>query len=356
MRKNILFIHGAVKNAGDFLIAYRSQKLLESLISNCNISSFYEKTDFGDKKYKEILDNSFSIVFAGGPFFTNNIFPNDVTHYEKLLELKIPMINVGGGWFGKDDSRESVENYHLNQESISVLNKIISDSGCLSCRDNYTIKALEANGLTNAALHGCPAWYDIDFVNEEKLSMPTSIKRICVSDPARETNDELIIPLFDYLRRTFPCAEMVFVYHRDVRDNQDIKRYFVEKQVRVVYIADDYKGFSIYDSCQLHIGFRVHAHIYNLSHRNLSVLIEEDGRGAGVDEALGLSRIHSYKRVSDINNIVRYERNYSYINEIEEWLVRCRETDCEDYKKAFTKMKICFEKMSKHISVINNWL
>lgn len=44
----------------------------------------------------------------------------------------------------------------------------------------------------------------------------------------------------------------------------------------------------------MHIGFRVHAHIYNLSRRNCSVLIEEDGRGAGVNQALGLCPITAY--------------------------------------------------------------
>ena len=66
-------------------------------------------------------------------------------------------------------------------------------------------------------------------------------------------------------------------------------------------------GFDIYNDCDLHIGFRVHAHIYNLSMRNISILIEEDGRGAGVNEALGLFRIPVYR---DLGIIPQYTNRF----------------------------------------------
>src|SRR5699024_8576119 len=47
--------------------------------------------------------------------------------------------------------------------------------------------------------------------------------------------------------------------------------------------------------CDLHIGYRVHAHIYFLSKRLPSILLHEDGRGNGVSEALNSPGIDAYK-------------------------------------------------------------
>jgi len=73
-------------------------------------------------------------------------------------------------------------------------------------------------------------------------------------------------------------------------------------------ISYSHEGMEIYDTCDLHIGFRVHAHIYNLSHRHRSLLIEEDNRGAGVNDALGLPRIRAYDLTKNIQNTFFQER------------------------------------------------
>lgn len=56
-------------------------------------------------------------------------------------------------------------------------------------------------------------------------------------------------------------------------------------------ISGSADGFLIYDNCDLHVGFRVHAHIYNLSKRNKTLLLNEDFRGFAVNETLGFYQI-----------------------------------------------------------------
>ena len=43
------------------------------------------------------------IVFGGGPFFTHNIYPSDIPLLDDLNKINKPMINIGGGWYGRDD-------------------------------------------------------------------------------------------------------------------------------------------------------------------------------------------------------------------------------------------------------------
>jgi hypothetical protein len=46
-------------------------------------------------------------------------------------------------------------------------------------------------------------------------------------------------------------------------------------------------GFAVYDEVDAHVGYRVHAHLYALSHGRLSYLVAEDSRGSGVLRTLG---------------------------------------------------------------------
>ena len=41
-KMKILFLHGAIKNTDDFLISYRSQKLIKHIIPNCEIDALWE--------------------------------------------------------------------------------------------------------------------------------------------------------------------------------------------------------------------------------------------------------------------------------------------------------------------------
>ena len=53
---------------------------------------------------------------------------------------------------------------------------------------------------------------------------------------------------------------------------------------------------SFYEECDLHVGYRVHGHIYFLAKRKPSFLIHEDGRGRGASEALGLPGNQGWER------------------------------------------------------------
>ena len=43
---------------------------------------------------------------------------------------------------------------------------------------------------------------------------------------------------------------------------------------------------DLYSNCDLHIGYRVHAHVFMTSIKKPSILIKEDGRGEGMSEVI----------------------------------------------------------------------
>lgn len=89
--------------------------------------------------------------------------------------------------------------------------------------------------------------------------------------------------------------------------------------IKGIFIQDisySSEGFSIYDDCDIHIGFRVHAHIYNLSIMGYSILIEEDSRGYAVNETFQLMPIPARIFISghEIPNPYMLSQIDNYIN------------------------------------------
>lgn len=222
---------------------------------------------------------------------------------------------------------------------------------------------------------GCPAWYDIEKIYK-RLASVGLINKIIISDPADiMAFGNQSLELVRFMRKKFPNAEIEYVFHRGTKKDQytNLKiagciKLMTEKlsEMNIPYhdIAFGYEGFSIYDNCDLHIGHRVHAHIYTLSQRRQSILLEEDSRGAGVNEALGLWGIKAYyyKPSSNasvitkvINKAVSITRPNKYaLNSVNDYINYIVETKGDIFNVAFGIMEHHYEKMIEHISLLKD--
>jgi hypothetical protein len=63
----------------------------------------------------------------------------------------------------------------------------------------------------------------------------------------------------------------------------------------IVDAAYDLRKIDFYHDCDLHIGYRVHAHLYFLSIRRPSFLVHEDGRGVGASLSLGTDDVSAWE-------------------------------------------------------------
>ena len=244
------------------------------------------------------------------------------------------------------------------------------------------VNALKSSGLKNVFMTGCPAWYDL--VNVEKTELNPTIsqepKIIAISDPAIPSNFNSAVKITEFLSKKYPDAQIKYVLHRGKNCvEKSFKRYLDAvssiRNVTVYDISDGFDGFAIYDTCDLHIGFRVHAHIYNLSKRNRTILIEEDGRGSGVNEALGLISIKAYNdqfMIEIVNRILRkmnsimsnYGFKQSFLNsvrnnselnlEIDTYLDILKATNNLYLKNAFHLQKTYYQNMKNFVLKLNS--
>lgn len=360
---NIGVLSGARKNAGDYLITERCEKLLCSVYDDAVFFEYPINEDLS-KHVDEINANDL-IVVPGGPVSTNE-YPNCVPIVQDLTMIKRPMIGIGLGWYGKNDTLKEIYSYKLSDETKRYLTKL-SKQGMLSCRDWYTVRAFRNNGILKPIMTGCPAWYDMDYIGKSTVrsNISSLIKRISVSDPARIENRTLVIPIIDYLQKKFPNAKIDYIFHRGIQSdkftgklsgasNNKIKEELIRRGVDVHDISYSSDGLMLYDSCDLHVGFRVHAHIYCLSHRGISILIEEDGRGAGVNSALGLERIAAYQFTGF--NSLSILRNTWILKSIDDCIEKYFDLGYYPIIKAFEVMNNTYEVMRRYIENINTIL
>ena len=288
---------GAIKNAGDFLIEQRSIALIKQSYPEAEIMVYHRNLPMND--LLQDINQCRFIVMAGGPFFQENTYPTAVPLVEELSEIVPPIYSLGLGWKGHYEA-EIYTTYKFGRKMKELISRM-EEKAPISCRDWYTMRVLKENGYQNCIMTGCPAWYCLGKLNGEQ-EKENYKDVICISDAAYSKNLPYVIDLVEVIRKQYTQSSIVYVIHRDKKGDSNIEREhnklleyveteLQERGVEIVCIANSEEGFSIYNNCKLHIGFRVHAHIYNLSRGNRSILINEDARGMGVNHALGIENI-----------------------------------------------------------------
>lgn len=365
---------GALKNAGDFLIVKRSEELIKHVYPNAELSFFNRCTSL--EQYLEEINGMNAMIFCGGPAYLPQLYPQVFPLVPDLNRIQVPMFALGLGWFGTSYTNKAVYNYRFTDSTVGLLKRIESDTKILGCRDWYSVNVLRNNGIWSGKMTGCPAWYNLVFVNQQTFTSanPYDVKKVCISDPANADYLENMVDIAAYVRQIFPKAEIKIVFHRgmkvdsytDERTAQMIQKAVTECEslgAHCVDISYGENGFAVYDDCDLHLGFRVHAHIYNLSHRNISVLVEEDGRGSGVNKALGLENIAAYdlgvKANNDgervINTVGKVPNRY-LLQMIDDYVNNLYQTDFMQIKNAYGLMQKYFNIMEKHVESLSKYL
>ncbi len=328
-----IVLTGALKNVGDFLIADRCKKLIKYYNPNCEIVEISRYESLDDKL--ELVNSAKAIILAGGPGYLPNLYPTVFKLTRNLDDIKVPIIPMGMGWFGQSKSDINVYNYKFTPKSMQLLERIKNDSKYFGARDYYTSRMIKNNGYNNALMTGCPAWYDVEYI-EKEFNTKKEINKVVFSTPAGVHYAEQTVKMMEVVKNKYPNAKLICAFHRGIEKDQytnensaNVMIFMKNAAEKLGYEIEDLSynlsKMSIYDECDLHIGYRVHAHIYCLSHRVRTVLLNEDGRGSGVCQATSLYGIDCYYDIINQNNKLAIIPNQfahlalaDYIDELEE--------------------------------------
>jgi hypothetical protein len=298
----LITLTGAFKNAGDYLIGHRARTLLGNHLEHEIVD--LNRKSLTPESYK-LLNSASAVLLTGGPAYQDSIYPG--VYNLDLTKLEVPVLAYGLGWKGK--LGQTPESFSFKPEAAGFVKQIHQTELYSSARDHLTVEVLNRLGVQNVAMTGCPAWYD-----ESKLDVDYSfspVKRLMFSMPA--VPQESVLPLLKALAKRFPKAEKLIAFNAGYKstrskNNAEYTRWnylTIAKAAllgfKPVSFESDFDKFqTTMSSLDLHIGYRVHSHIFCLSQRITSMLIAEDSRGVGQLQAMGSPVLTSEQPVAEL--------------------------------------------------------
>lgn len=315
MKDYYVILTGSKNNAGDFLIKYRAKKLFAALRPDREIVDLDAWNPF-DAATLEFVNNAKALILMGGPALQANMYPGIYALTANLGAITTPITTMGIGWKSINGSWQDTYDYPLSARTQQLLNKAVGSGLPLSVRDYHTFNVLAFKGIDNVLMTGCPAYYDLDFIGKPFSPQQTfrkvafSLGVALVDSPAMERAMKAQVL---QLKKCFANSEFEVVFHHALNAGTFLKAYsngkihnskhrmfadwLTSEGVAYVDISGSAERLmEYYSSVDLHIGYRVHAHIFMNSVRKPSVLLTEDGRGRAVEKVIGGIVINGVER------------------------------------------------------------
>ncbi len=299
----IILLSGAKKNIGDFIITDRTRTLLERVLGEEIL--WMPNWKPLDGREDEVAAAR-ALVVAGGPGYRPGMYGSVYplfTDPQTLPKLGVQVRFLGLGWKGEPGDDFDLAHYRFAPRTTALL-QALGDRVRLSARDCPSVTVLRNSGV-EGVLTGCPVWYDLDHLGEP-LRAPSKVERVVFTPPQQELFYEQSRAILRSLRALLPAAEIIVAFHRGIEADEEtpaaaaagLKEYAAFARsigCEVRDVSYDLARIGFYEECDLHVGYRLHGHLYFLSKRLPSVLLEEDGRGRGASETLRLPGVRAWE-------------------------------------------------------------
>ena len=291
-KKYYIALHGAKKNVGDFLIKESAIALLKHYRPDREIITLPHWENLDHKL--DLINKSEAVIFMGGPGIQPDIYPKVYPFVSNLDNVTVPVYLLGSGSYMFPYFEKEIKTYSFSDSSIRFLKKCSS----ISTRDLFTQQLLIDNHIDNVIMSGCPAWYQPDLFGKQ-FKAPKEVPSILVSTPQKKIYWEQFIQVLETTVKQFPSAKITVAFNRGFEKDQhtsqkEANRLIKYKKkiegypVEIVNTAYDLEKFKSFASFDLHVGYRLHSHIFFLSNRKASYIIAEDSRSFGNFTTLSL--------------------------------------------------------------------
>lgn len=304
MKDQYVILTGSKNNAGDYLIKFRAKQLFAKLRPDRKIIDM-NGWETMTQLNLEVINESKALILMGGPALVEDMVPRVYGLANALEKIKVPIVMMGIGWKSQKGNWEDTYNYKLNAKTYELIQKVNHSGYISSVRDYHTLNALRFNNCDNVLMTGCPAYYDqnhiqTEFIPKENKKVAFSLGVSFIESPSmfklmKENilacqalfSDKAFEVVFHHSlnREKFSSAYQSASHH--VKKHNMFADWLEENNIKYSDISGSAENLmNYYSEIDLHIGYRVHAHIFMNSIGKKSILISEDGRAKGVKGAI----------------------------------------------------------------------
>lgn len=286
-------------NSGDKLLEVSAKKLLKiSKGDGVEFKILYREESLDP--YIDDINNNAKAIILPGFAIRKNTYP-DIYHLaHKLSDIKRPIIPLGMGSKSNPGDEESVRSFEMDENTIKLLDFIEKQDLQFSCRDVITEQVLKRYGYKTTLTGDC-GMFDPDIL-DKNVSASAEIKKIVFTTPHAPRLSDQAHSLLLMVKRAFPNADIAVSFQSAIghgTHEHEFSLIDVAKSngLRILNFVGDAEGMlSAYRDYDFHIGYRCHGHISFLRLGKPSLLIAEDGRGAGFNATLGSPSHLAYSR------------------------------------------------------------
>lgn len=323
MKDYYVALTGGKNNAGDFLIKKRAFDLFAWLRPDRDVIDFnaWEKLD---KEKLQVINSSKALLFLGGPALRKDMFQN-IYNIPSLNNIEVPIISLGIGWKSLSGKWKDTRNYPLDENTFKLIDQAGNQGYKWSVRDYTSHNSILSRGSSAITMTGCPALYSKDHLNQLDHFKPfDDIKKVSFSLGVNFRLDRQIDQqqksLIKAIRGFFKDSDFEVVFHHGISQNYkgsvhadkkllqehiNLAHWLGQEGIKYVDISGSAENLmKHYTEADFHIGYRVHAHIFMSSISKPSILITEDGRGAGLSEVIPGLYFNSFDSVKTSNHLV----------------------------------------------------
>lgn len=299
-----IILNRAKKNLGDFLILNRFLKLLKYFRPDVETELLDGLDDLEKQSDIDHLNSAQAIIFYGGPGYRNDMYPAVYPLVKNLDKIKTRFFTGGMGSSFYPVNEENIRSFKFNRQTQALLERINSTTPVLGARDIITLRILRRNGIDKSILTGCPVWYDLESIGK-KFEAPAALNKIVFTPPARLHFFPQAKSLLGALKKNFASAEIIVSFQRgltedefstpdEIKANRDFAEFAGGLKCETVDTSYDEKKIEFYNNCDMHVGYRVHGHIWFLSKRKPTILVAEDSRGVGILQTIKTPGIKAF--------------------------------------------------------------
>lgn len=323
------------RNVGDKLIEIRIKDLIEREIGPCEFLTIFREEPLDDSL--EAINRTEAVLLPALPIRDTPMYPGTYRLVDDLSRIRPPLIPMGANWNvypGDEVTRDALE---YSRATVDFLRYLSSQHPTFSCREFNVGRVLKKHGVENGRFTGDPAMFNPRFLGQP-MTLPESVDKLVFSPPLSAYYADQGVRVLETLAEMFPQAERICAFHLDdagispdsASENSAAMRPEVAEKNRVIrerakdlgyaiwQLGGDIEGMRHYETCDLHVGYECHAHMYFLSARRPSVLIAEDARGYGFNQTLGVGAVTGFQRVAAARGTVRKTITSGYCTSLSE--------------------------------------
>jgi hypothetical protein len=345
------------RNVGDELIERRTKELVRREKGAVRFLTLFREEPL-DHRLPEI-NATRALLMPAFPIRDTPMHPGTYRLVDDLDRIRVPMVPIGANWNVYPGDAESRRDIRYSPQTVAFLNHVAGQVDQVSCREYHVCRVLQKHGIHNTVMTGDPTFFDLPSLGRS-MARPSSVERLVFSPPLSPFFVHQAGSVMEMLAGLFPKAQRFCALHlADAHTSPDqraensaaMSPAVAEKNRRIrqqatqlgydcLDLAGNLDALSVYDTCDLHVGYECHAHLYFLSHRLPSVLIAEDARGVGFNDTLAVGGLAGFVRAQRASGNLRKAHTSGYCTSLRELALAPPRTEVSETVKDFLEEEL----------------